>query len=109
MSFREKQTHVPHLSTQKQKTKKNPRQCGGSSCERFGTDEGSVWKQSSGKPRTACCGGFFFPVDVDFNEHDMGVEPKIGVPENGWFIVENPIKMDDLELPQFLETPIYST
>ena len=22
--------------------------------------------------------------------------PKIGVPQNGWFIVENPIKMDDL-------------
>ena len=26
----------------------------------------------------------------------MGVEPKIVVPENGWFIVENPIKMHDL-------------
>ena len=24
------------------------------------------------------------------------VFPKIGVPQNGWFIVENPIKMDDL-------------
>ena len=35
---------------------------------------------------------FKVPVDIDFNEHDMGVEPKIGVPENGWFIVENPIK-----------------
>ena len=23
------------------------------------------------------------------------VFPKIAVPENGWFIVENPIKMDD--------------
>ena len=23
--------------------------------------------------------------------------PKIGVPQNGWFIVENPIKMDDLD------------
>ncbi len=32
--------------------------------------------------------------------------PKIGVPRNGWFIMEHPIKMDDLEVPLFLETPI---
>ena len=34
------------------------------------------------------------------------VFPKIVVPQNGWFIRENPIKMDDLRVPLFLETPI---
>jgi len=32
--------------------------------------------------------------------------PKIGVPQNRLFIMENPIGMDDLGVPLFLETPI---
>ena len=90
MSFREKQTHAPHLRTQKQKTKTRGNVVGVpvnvlvQMKDQYGNNR-------QGNPEQLVV-VFFFPVDVDFNEHDMGVEPKIGVPENGWFIVENPIK-----------------
>ena len=35
------------------------------------------------------------------------VFPKIVVPQNGWFIMEHHIKMDNLGVPPFKETSIY--
>ena len=31
----------------------------------------------------------------------------MGVPQNGWFVRENAIKVDDLEIPPFVETCKY--
>ena len=38
-------------------------------------------------------------------QYIIWVFPKIGVPQNGWFVMENPIKIHDLGVLCFLKHP----
>ena len=47
-----------------------------------------------------------FTTSLFLDPGSIWVFPKIGIPQNGWFIMENLIKMDDLGVPLFSETSI---
>ena len=53
-----------------------------------------------------------FQGDIDFwgkGMVEMEVSIAMGVPQNGWFVTRNPIKMDDLGVPLFWETSIWQS
>ena len=77
-----------------------------------GTDLGvtskAAWLLKRGRfHRGLSGGGSLGMVHVIINP--IWVFPKIGVPQNGWFRMENLIKMNDLGVPLVLETSIYTS
>ena len=51
-----------------------------------------------------------FPIlgCTPFSDNPISGFPEMGVPQNGWFLRENPSKMDDIGVLPFSHNPIYT-